>query len=164
MGQKHTEIFSEDTIATLYQRIESLGVELLQEELPRLINGTAKLTSQDERRRRVFPQRGPEDGQINWNHSADKVYNFIRAQTKPYPGAFSMHRENKITIWTSKVTRNEINLALIPGEIINIEKRIIVGCGEGLLEITDIALNSMDLPAYIWWSKQNEAGTVCRFS
>jgi methionyl-tRNA formyltransferase len=65
VGQKHTEIFQEDTIATLYQRIESIGIELLLEELPRLIDGTAKHIFQDELKRRVFPQRSPEDGQIS---------------------------------------------------------------------------------------------------
>ena len=164
VGQKHTEIFREDTIATLYQRIESFGVGLLLEELPRLIDGTAKHTSQDERERRVFPQRSPEDGQINWDHSAEQLYNFIRAQTKPYPGAFSMHGKNKIIILASRITNNEINLSLTSGEIKNIENKIIVGCGKGSLEITEIALNGADIPASTWWSQQIETSRADRFS
>jgi len=164
VGQKHTEIFWEDTIATLYQRIESLGVGLLLERLPHLIDGTAKLTSQDERKRRVYPQRGPEDGQINWDHSAEQIYNFIRAQTKPYPGAFSMHENHKIIIWTSSINNNEINLSLTPGGIKNIENKIIVGCGKGSLEILEIALNGADMPAYTWWSQQIEIAEDYGFS
>ena len=164
VGQKHTEIFREDTIATLYQRIESFGVELLLEELPRIIDGTAKHTSQDEQKRRVFPQRSPEDGQINWDHSAEQLYNFIRAQTKPYPGAFSMHGKNKIIIWASRITYSEINLSLTLGEIKNIENKIIVGCGKGALEIMEIALNGTDIPAYTWWSQQIETGRAYEFS
>jgi methionyl-tRNA formyltransferase len=163
IGQKPTDIFQEDTIATLYQRIESLGLELLQEQLPRLIDGTEEQISQDESKRRVFPQRSPEDGKVDWALPAEQLYNFIRAQTKPYPGAFSMHGNNKITIWTSKTFDNAISQGLPPGEIRMAEQRVVVGCGEGSLEITDIALNRVDIPAHTWWSKQIESSSIYGF-
>jgi methionyl-tRNA formyltransferase len=164
IGQKSTNIFKKDTIATLYQRIESLGIELIHEQLPPLMDGTAIRVFQDESKRRVFPQRGPEDGEINWDLSAHHLYNFIRAQTKPYPGAFSVHGKTKVTIWASRTIDKTINLALPPGEIRMIEQRIIVGCGEGLLEITDIALNGKDIPVHTWWTKQSQSSSVSGFS
>lgn len=97
-GQAATEISSQDTIATLYSRIENLGVSLLQEYLPKIARGVALPQVQDEKKRRVFPQRCPDDGLINWGQSATKVYNFIRAQTKPYPGAFSFIQGRKVII------------------------------------------------------------------
>ena len=47
--------------------IEERGLELLQEVLPQLVHGTLKLKQQDENKRRIMPQRSPEDGLIDWN-------------------------------------------------------------------------------------------------
>ena len=67
VGQKEEQILPSDTIATLYSRIEERGLELLQEVLPQLVHGTLKLKQQDENKRRIMPQRSPEDGLIDWN-------------------------------------------------------------------------------------------------
>lgn len=91
VGQKEEPTYPNDTIATLYRRIEDRGLELLKESLPRLAAGTFRLTAQDASRQRVLPQRSPENGWIDWNQDADIIARFIRAQTRPYPGA-STHR------------------------------------------------------------------------
>ena len=63
-GQKEEPIYPGDTIATLYDRIEERGVELLRNKLPQLANGTLKLKLQlqNETKRRIMPQRSPKDG------------------------------------------------------------------------------------------------------
>lgn len=38
---------------------------------------------------RYLPKREPEDGAIDWRRSAAAVHDFVRALTRPYPGAFS---------------------------------------------------------------------------
>jgi len=145
VGQLATSIYPEDTIATLYERIQTLGGELIQEYLPRLIDGTAVLIPQDETKRRLFPQRSPEDGKIDWSWPAQQIHNFIRAQTKPYPGAFTIHGGNKVTIWSSRLVRNSIEPQLHPGEIRALDEKLFVRCGDGeALELTKIALNGTD--------------------
>lgn len=104
IGQARTDIYDDDTIATLYDRIEDLGVQLLAEQLPKIAQGRAVYLPQDSSRRRVYPQRSPEDGQINWSSSAQVIRNFVRAQTKPYPGAFTYWKGEKLTIWACRVT------------------------------------------------------------
>lgn len=59
-------IFHDDTIATLYARIEECGLKLIRNALPALAKGDLLLQEQDERHRRIFPQRSPEDGLISW--------------------------------------------------------------------------------------------------
>lgn len=54
---------------------------------------------QNEQEIRYLPKRTPEDGEIDWNRSDIEIYNFIRALTRPYPGAFSYLDNNKIFIW-----------------------------------------------------------------
>jgi methionyl-tRNA formyltransferase len=91
IGQAKEMISFSDTIFTLYSRIEDKGLQLLKNHLPEIARGEAVFVEQDESKRTIFPQRGPEDGEIEWNQPAKNIYNFIRAQTKPYPGAFTTY-------------------------------------------------------------------------
>ncbi|MEK6843080.1 MAG: hypothetical protein AABY04_01200, partial [Candidatus Micrarchaeota archaeon] len=44
-----------------------------------------------------------EDGLIDWKKSPKVLYNWIRGQTHPFPGAFSHILGRKIYIWKSKL-------------------------------------------------------------
>jgi len=103
IGQKTEPIYLNDTIATLYARVEEHGLSLLDEYLPQIAKKQVVLTQQDNKKRRIMPQRRPEDGEINWGWSAFEIYNFIRAQTKPYPGAFTFFANEKLIIWEAKI-------------------------------------------------------------
>lgn len=107
VGQEKTKIKYEDTIATLYARIEKIGLKLINKHIPELAMGKAEHKVQDESKRRLMPQRKPEDGLINCVDSAQNIYNFIRAQTKPYPGAFLQFKGHKVTIWSAQITKKE---------------------------------------------------------
>ena len=74
VGQEETSIHPDDTIASLYLRIEDLGIDLLLSHIPQLAKGSALHTPQDESHRRVFPQRGPKDGLIDWNQSTGQLF------------------------------------------------------------------------------------------
>lgn len=101
-AQAEEAIHGDDTIASLYARIEARGVALLRHALPAMASGTLTLHEQDESRRRVFPQRSPADGQIDWTQDAASIDRFIRAQTRPYPGAFSTLDSRPMTIWAAR--------------------------------------------------------------
>ncbi|PIE65032.1 MAG: hypothetical protein CSA26_05140 [Desulfobacterales bacterium] len=138
IAQKATTIFDEDDIATLYERIENIGLNLLQRNIPRIINGSLKLTPQNESFRRVFPQRSPEDGRIDWRRDSKEVYNFIRAQTKPYPGAFTYWNSKEIFIWKSRRVEYAKNSICKSGKIVNANGSLFVHTGRGFLEILSL--------------------------
>ena len=137
-GQKEEPILPTDTIATLYARIEERGLELLRETLPQLASGTLKLHPQDETRRRIMPQRAPEDGLIDWNWDADRLDRFIRAQTRPYPSAFSTLNGKPLKIWQAEVDRTIIDQSL-PGYVCRqSENTYSVTCGRGAITLNEI--------------------------
>lgn len=86
-----------------------------------------------------FPKRTPEDGKIDWNQSASSIMNFIRAQTFPYPGAFTYFHGKKIVIWKCNIFDSKINSDHEAGIIIDkIEgEGFLVQCKVGLLLITE---------------------------
>lgn len=102
-AQAEEAIRDDDTIATLYARIEERGLGLLRDTLPKIASGTAQPREQDASRRRVFPQRTPDDGRIDWVWPARRVYDFVRAQTRPYPGAFALFNGEKVHVWRARV-------------------------------------------------------------
>lgn len=53
---------------------------------------------QDHSKATFFGKRTPEDGMINWEWSKERIRNWVRAQSHPYPGAFSFHNNAKIII------------------------------------------------------------------
>jgi len=88
---------------------DATGGELLQlffEKYPSVISGVMDTLEggepvfirQDETKATWFGKRSPEDGGINWDWHKERIYNWIRAQAKPYPGAFSFYHDQKIII------------------------------------------------------------------
>lgn len=154
LGQSETRILPEDDIATLYARIEDLGVDLLRRHMPGLASGTAELIPQDESKRRLVPQRGPEDGLIDWSLPARRIHDFIRAQTRPYPGAFAMIGSRKVTIWATRPTEEA---SPGPGRIGGSATRPLIGCGDKSLEILNVAVDGEEVPASRWWADHKAA-------
>jgi methionyl-tRNA formyltransferase len=138
-GQKQEPILSDDTIATLYARIEERGLELLRESLPQLANGTLELSIQDESLRRVMPQRLPRNGEIDWHWDSAKIDRFIRAQTRPYPGAFSTWKGHPLHIWQARVGANN-SPGIEAGLVIRLPNgAYAVGCGTGNIILDEVS-------------------------
>ncbi|HEX2544607.1 MAG TPA: methionyl-tRNA formyltransferase [Ramlibacter sp.] len=154
LAQASTPIAPEDTIATLYARIEEIGEGLLRDTLPRLADGTAVARAQDPAEGSSFPQRGPEDGLIDWTRPAARLYDFVRAQTKPYPGAFFLDRGTKVVVWSAGVaTDTKVLPPLAPGEIRRIGNLVLAGAGAGTaLELRQVQVEGRDMEATGRWA------------
>lgn len=103
IAQAAFPIDAEDTSASVYEKAADAAIDLLRNYLPRLAVGDAPRTPQDPRHATIYPQRKPEDGRIDWSWPAQRVQDFIRAQTRPYPGAFTEIEGKRVTIYDAKV-------------------------------------------------------------
>ena len=103
IGMRQFPIEEADTIADVMARMEEAAVGLLREFLPQLAEGTAPRHPQREEDASIFPQRSPEDGEIDWTRPAPEIRNFIRAQTRPYPGAFTRIAGKKVIVWDADI-------------------------------------------------------------
>jgi methionyl-tRNA formyltransferase len=91
-----------DTIREVYDKAIEASKAILLRSLKNIDN--VKFTAQDKSRIKVYPQRKPEDGEIDFSKSAIEIYNFIRAQSFPYPGAFFRTRDGrKIIIESARI-------------------------------------------------------------
>ena len=103
IAQIKFDIQEEDTIKDVLDKTKETALKILSKNIPLIANGTANLIKQDHSKATMYPNRTPEDGLINWEWSAKRIKNFIRAQTKPYPGAFTYINNKKVTIWDADI-------------------------------------------------------------
>ena len=77
---------------------------------------------------KTYKQRSENDGLIDWNKlNATEVFNFVRAITKPYPGAFYFSKNNKkIKIYNCSVSKKNPNI--LPGEVFFAQKQKFIKC------------------------------------
>jgi len=103
IAQEKFDISETDTIKEVLVKTQSASIEVLLKNLPLIANGTNSRIPQDHTQATLFPKRSPEDGLIDWNWDAKRIKNFIKAQTKPYPGAFTVIHGKKVIIWDADI-------------------------------------------------------------
>jgi methionyl-tRNA formyltransferase len=119
VAQRTIPITEEDDCRTIYQRVGETEVEMLEEVLPLIRSGVMPRRKQDDSQATVMRKRRPEDGLVNWNRSTREIYNWVRALTDPYPGAFSLLNGEKICIWTCRTDGVPLHAHCSgPGEVI----------------------------------------------
>lgn len=158
-------IGDDDTCASLYRQVGRTNRDMLLRLLPRLMNGERPGNPQIITDEPVLRRRRPADGLVDWSSSAGRLYDFTRALTRPYPGAFSMLDGKKWTIW--RATRAEaVPEGSKPGEIIGAAKSaknedgLLVAAGEGGIIVLELqaedgtVLQGRQLVPAEWTGKQ----------
>ena len=88
-----------DTCATLYDRVAITNRDMLVSLWRRLMAGHRPGIAQPESPEPVLPRRRPADGLMDWTAPSERVYDFVRALTRPYPGAFGRLGGGRWTVW-----------------------------------------------------------------
>ena len=132
IAQKSFNIEYEDTIKEVYEKATIYSKEILNEALNNIDN--ILFTPQDRSKIEVYPQRKPEDGEIDWYKNSKNIYDFIRAQTLPYPCAFSSINNQTLKILDSKVIDIK-NDNFKKGEIVLVDKKTLVAVSDKYLEL-----------------------------
>jgi methionyl-tRNA formyltransferase len=104
IAQREFPILLHDDCSTVYAASARAGAELIREYLPRLADGTAPRLPNPSRSFPAYPKRTPADGLIDFNRSGLDVYNFVRALTRPYPGAFYFDQTGRrVRVWRVEI-------------------------------------------------------------
>lgn len=137
VGQVVVEIAPDETATTLFEKVTAAHVELIRESVPRLLAGTAPRIPQDPVRASSWPKRVPADGIIDWETRAPYLYDWVRAQTRPYPGAFTWLGDEKVVVWRARPV--ELRETAPAGTIVRegVDGPV-VACGEGGLVLEEV--------------------------
>jgi methionyl-tRNA formyltransferase len=140
VAQRAIEICDEDTALTLYHKLIPLAGSIVREYHLLIAAGQAPRRVQDIGAGSYFGRRRPDDGRIDWNWPARRIFNLVRGVTHPYPGAFCFVEGRKLTVWTAMVARERGQLA-DSGRIIRyVENAVEIAAGEGSLLILRVQL------------------------
>lgn len=101
--QGTVDIERRDDIKTVYDKVTVTSRRLLNETLAEIDEGVAEPQAQDTGSATYWPQRKPADGIIEWNRTPREIWNWIRAQTHPYPGAYTFFEEEQLRVWDAEV-------------------------------------------------------------
>src|SRR5438046_409290 len=133
-GQVELPTARDETATTLYDKVTAAHLELVRQFVPRLLDGTAERTPQDTRRASAWPKRAPADGIIDWETRAPYLYDWVRAQTRPYPGAFTFLGDEKVVVWRARPVEWQGDAAA--GTVVDAGP--LVACGEGALLLEEV--------------------------
>jgi methionyl-tRNA formyltransferase len=133
------EITGYDTVQTLYEKVMYQGAVLLDRALHRIAQGR-RGRPQDLRDAVHYPKRRPEDGQVDFRGSVESIVDFIRAQSRPYPGAFSFLNGTRWIFWSAQPFDAFAfrDVERRPGQVVlALPSGVIVQTGTAALWITD---------------------------
>jgi methionyl-tRNA formyltransferase len=87
-----------DTGATVLKKYEKHYFPLILKVLDKIENNELSKHPQDDSKATFFGKRTPDDGLIDWSWQRERIYNWVRAQSFPYPGAFTFYLKDKVII------------------------------------------------------------------
>ena len=151
IDQESFSITMKDDIKTVHDKSDMASAELLTRNLDAIRNSTVKPTAQDSKKADYLPRRSPEDGIIDWNKTSLELYNWVRALTHPFPGAFTLYKNKKLFIWKSSLPdKTEKAKPGQPGQIASIDREgILVKTKDKSILLKQLQFeNSIELGAY----------------
>ena len=150
--QARTPIFSDDTAASLHDRLADIGAELLLKTFAGLEQGALQPKPQNDAVATYAKKLSKEDGHIVWSESAEQICRKVRA-FNPWPGAFCLWTkeasdEPEETRRLVKIWRAETQAGTpVPpirtkaGEVLSASvEGIVVAAGDGEVRVTELQL------------------------
>ena len=134
VSQGIVPITDTDTTQTLHDALSAIGAELMVVAMATLERtGSLVAVPQDEALVTYAHKLEKSEAAIDWQKTAIDISRQVRG-FNPFPVAQSMLKDEVCRIWmaTAKVGNARA------GEIVNVHDGITVGCGEGLLHITEL--------------------------
>ncbi len=94
-----------DTTTDLFHRTIDLIGPIVVDALTLIGNGEAVPRKQDRGKASFFHKRSIEDSRINWDWPADALARLVRAQSDPYPNAFTHHGDKRLRVVKASVSQ-----------------------------------------------------------
>lgn len=120
----------------LHQALAELSGRLMVATMPTILKGKLQAHRQDESQASVTRLLVKSDGEVDFSQDAPYVHNHIRAMN-PWPGAFAFldgkrYKINRTRLYDATQALGE------PGELHILDRRMIVSCAKGAVELIEI--------------------------
>jgi methionyl-tRNA formyltransferase len=115
---------------------------LVKSVLQKITSNSIAPKVQDHYKATFFGKRTPDDGRINWDWHKERIYNWIRAQAYPYPGAFTYLEDSKIIIDKISFSDSGFSYEMPNGMILSVDP-ILVKTSNGIVKLESIRETNM---------------------
>ena len=124
----------------LTQTLATLGAEAVVKTMSKIETDSLTLNEQDDLYATYAAKLEDEERVIRWGEGVQKVHNLVRALT-PHIGARTFHPEitGPVKVLRSRIFQENLRHPE-PGAILPAKDRILVACGEGILEVEEIQM------------------------
>ncbi len=140
VGQRFFPLSREESISDALAKAGDLAHQMLSDFLDNLPSGKINLVNQSSEKSSYCGLRIPEDGRIDWQRNAEVVHDFIRAQSNPYPGAFSYLPDGRKLV-ILKTVEEDRQFYGVPGGVVELTPNyVVVACGSGALRLLKIEI------------------------
>ncbi|MGE0491007.1 MAG: methionyl-tRNA formyltransferase [Vulcanimicrobiota bacterium] len=126
-AQHRVPVHPDDYIGDLLARVNGAVVAAWPSVLSTIVDGQEPSPQRDHGVT-FCGLRAPWMGQIDWSLPADDLERFVRAQSRPYPGAFSFYQGRKAIVWRAR--RFEHPYLGVPGQVLTLKPQLLVACGD----------------------------------
>ena len=150
VDQRRVPIGAEDTICQVMNGVTEAYLKLLESNLDALLSGTARCTPQDNSLATFTCKRTPDDNQIDWSWPAERIYNLIRATTRPYGGAYTTLAGRTVRVWSAERLPDYPRYAgAVPGRIVALEvgRGAVALTGDGALLLKEVRVDTPTPPS-----------------
>ncbi|GAB4504571.1 MAG: methionyl-tRNA formyltransferase [Anaerolineales bacterium] len=134
LSQRALRIAPDETAASLFDKLSTLGADLLLETLPRYLSGELVPRPQPEEGATYAPMLKKEDGLLDFSQPAAALERRVRAMN-PWPGAYFEWRGALLRALRARVSDEKSPGA---GRRLTVEGRPALGCGEGILVLEEV--------------------------
>jgi methionyl-tRNA formyltransferase len=128
-----------DDVATVFDALAVEACRLLSEAYPKLAADTVCADPQSLANATYRPRRQPQDGIIDWSRDPTAQYDWVRAQTNPYPGAYTFDDGTRLTVWES-TPLDGVTPDVAPGTVVDTVDGVglDVATGDGVLRLVRV--------------------------
>ncbi len=134
--QEKIAIPDDMTCDKLFEAFASLAAEKIPNAVLEVMEkGDAAFTGQDESQATYCKMTNREDGRIDFNETAEKIFNRFRAYT-PWPGIFTTYEGKRLKLL--EVEKSEEDLT--PGKVVCVGGMVLLGTSKGTLQLKSVQL------------------------
>jgi methionyl-tRNA formyltransferase len=131
IAQTLVPILPDDTAGQVFEKVTVAAEQTLWNVLPALLDGSAPRRPNHLAEGSYYGARRPEDGRIDWNDRAQRVYNLVRAVAPPFPGAFTDIDGRRFVIAQARLAPGFPVVPNLPRGIRVVDNALFGVCGDG---------------------------------
>ncbi len=157
VDQRSIPIEASDTCATVYAKVADAGAQMLRTHLPALLAGTARRRPQPvDHDEPPLPKRTAAMGITSFDRTTNQVHDWVRALTRPYPGAFARLDGETVRLWRARPA-GDVPTGRPPGALLGLDGAgVLVATRDGALRLVEVQVDGEEPePACAWFRRKH---------